>query len=100
MSGLDYGMLYDPEDARDNCGVGLVVDIGGRRSHSVVEKGLRLIEGMAHRGAENGDGRSGDGAGILLPGRRPAGRGLIPGRMGVPEFFPKAPFAALAEFES
>ena len=66
MSGLDYGMLYDPEDARDNCGVGLVVDIGGRRSHSVVEKGLRLIEGMAHRGAENGDGRSGDGAGILV----------------------------------
>ena len=66
MSGRDYGGLYDTEDARDSCGVGLVVDIGGRRSHSVVEKGLRLIEGMAHRGAENGDGRSGDGAGILV----------------------------------
>lgn len=58
--------LYDPADDRDSCGVGLAASIDGTRTHGIVETGLRLLENMAHRGAENGDGRTGDGAGILV----------------------------------
>ena len=44
----------------------MAVNIDGRKEHRIVEYGLELLENMAHRGAENGDGRSGDGAGILV----------------------------------
>lgn len=66
MGGNVTGGLYDPADERDSCGVGLVADMGGARSHRTVELGLELLENMAHRGAENGDGRTGDGAGLLV----------------------------------
>ena len=58
--------LYDPADDRDSCGVGLAVSMDGEKTHRTVEIGLRLLENMAHRGAENGDGKTGDGAGILV----------------------------------
>lgn len=58
--------LYDPADDRDSCGVGLAVSMDGEKTHRMVEIGLRLLENMAHRGAENGDGKTGDGAGILV----------------------------------
>ncbi len=58
--------LYDPDDERDSCGVGMVVRIDGLRSHDIVEKGLKVLENLAHRGAENADGRTGDGSGITL----------------------------------
>ena len=66
MSETRNGGLYNPADDRDSCGVGLAVNLDGSRSHRTVEIGLRLLENMAHRGAENGDGRSGDGSGILV----------------------------------
>ncbi|MDO5853203.1 MAG: glutamate synthase large subunit [Thermoplasmata archaeon] len=66
MSETEHGGLYDPADERDSCGVGLTVNMDGSKSHRTVEIGLRLLENMAHRGAENGDGRTGDGAGILV----------------------------------
>ena len=58
--------LYDPCYEHDACGVGMAVNIDGRKEHRIVEYGLELLENMAHRGAENGDGRSGDGAGIMV----------------------------------
>ncbi len=58
--------LYDPTDEKDSCGVGMVVDIGGRKGHDIVEKGLTVLENLAHRGAENADGRTGDGSGITI----------------------------------
>lgn len=58
--------LYDPSYEKDSCGVGMAVDTEGGRSHAIVEYGLRILENMAHRGAENGDGKSGDGSGILV----------------------------------
>ncbi len=58
--------LYDPADERDSCGVGMVVRIDGSKSHSIVEDGLRVLENLAHRGAENADGRTGDGSGITI----------------------------------
>ena len=43
--------LYSPENEHDACGVGLVVNINGSKYHDVVEKGLTVLENMAHRGA-------------------------------------------------
>ncbi|MFA4943103.1 MAG: glutamate synthase large subunit [Lentisphaeria bacterium] len=58
--------LYSPEQERDACGVGMVCDLKGRRSHAIVRQGLRILENLAHRGATGADARTGDGAGILI----------------------------------
>lgn len=58
--------LYDPEQERDSCGVAMVADIKGRRSHSIVADGLIALEHLEHRGAAGAEPNSGDGAGILL----------------------------------
>ena len=58
--------LYDPEYEKDSCGVGLAVNINGRKEHRIVEYGLRILENMEHRGAENADGKTGDGTGITV----------------------------------
>lgn len=58
--------LYDPAYEHDACGVGLVLNIKGGKSHAIVENGLRVLENMMHRGAENADNKTGDGAGIML----------------------------------
>ena len=58
--------LYDPENEHDACGVGLLVNIRGTKSHQIVEKGLQVLEHMIHRGAEGADPKTGDGAGIMV----------------------------------
>ena len=58
--------LYDPENEADSCGVAMVTDIKGRRSHSIVADGLTALEHLEHRGAAGAEANSGDGAGILL----------------------------------
>jgi glutamate synthase (NADPH/NADH) large chain len=58
--------LYHPENEKDGCGVGLVVNIKGGKSHDIVENGLQVLEHMMHRGAEGADNKTGDGAGILV----------------------------------
>ncbi len=58
--------LYHPDYEHDACGVGLLVDLHGRKSHDIVEEGLQVLEHMLHRGAESADNKTGDGAGITL----------------------------------
>ena len=58
--------LYDPNNEHDACGVGLVVNIKGKKSHDIVENGLQVLEHMMHRGAEGADNKTGDGAGIMV----------------------------------
>ncbi|MGH8675086.1 MAG: glutamate synthase subunit alpha, partial [Burkholderiales bacterium] len=58
--------LYDPAFERDACGVGFVANIRGEKSHDVVEKGVRVLEKLEHRGACGCDPDSGDGAGLLV----------------------------------
>ena len=58
--------LYDPRYEHDACGVGLLVNVGGRKSHRLVEKALQVLEHMVHRGAEGADPLTGDGAGIMV----------------------------------
>jgi len=57
--------LYSATNEHDACGVGMVVNIHGGKSHDLVDNALRVLENMEHRGAETRD-KTGDGAGILL----------------------------------
>jgi len=59
-------MLADPEDHRANCGVGVVFDLDGARTHDPVSDGIELLENLEHRGTTGADENTGDGAGILL----------------------------------
>ncbi|MEJ2379200.1 MAG: glutamate synthase subunit alpha, partial [Pseudolabrys sp.] len=58
--------LYDPALDKDSCGVGFVADIKGRKSHQIIEDGLKILCNLEHRGAVGADPRMGDGAGILV----------------------------------
>jgi glutamate synthase (NADPH) large chain len=58
--------LYDPENESDSCGVAMVTDFQGRRSHGIVADGLIALEHLEHRGAAGAEPNSGDGAGILI----------------------------------
>ncbi len=58
--------LYDPAFEHDACGVGFVVDMKGRRSHDIVQKGLQALLNLNHRGASGAEVNTGDGAGILI----------------------------------
>jgi len=62
----DKSGLYDPQYEHDACGVGFVVNIKGVKSHSIVEKGIQILENLVHRGACGCDPETGDGAGILV----------------------------------
>ncbi len=58
--------LYDPAREKDACGVGFIADMKNRKTHIIVEQGLRILENMDHRGAVGADPKSGDGCGILV----------------------------------
>ncbi|MCM2503794.1 glutamate synthase large subunit [Aureimonas altamirensis] len=69
--GEGYGLpraqgLYDPANEHDACGVGFIASMKNQRSHDVVEKGLKILENLTHRGAVGADPLVGDGAGILV----------------------------------
>ena len=57
--------LYQPCYEHDACGVGMVVNIHGSKSHELVDNALKVLENMEHRGAETRD-KTGDGAGIMV----------------------------------
>ncbi|MCG5245448.1 glutamate synthase large subunit [Methylorubrum extorquens] len=56
---------YNPAHERDACGVGFVADMHDRRSHAIVQQGLKILENIDHRGAVGADPTMGDGCGIL-----------------------------------
>ena len=56
--------LYQSQYEHDACGVGMIVNIHGNKSHELVDQALRVLENMRHRGAEVG--KDGDGAGIMV----------------------------------
>jgi len=57
--------LYDPWFEHDSCGVGFIANLRGSKDHSIVAKGIEILENMVHRGAVGAEKNSGDGAGIL-----------------------------------
>ncbi|WP_428031001.1 glutamate synthase large subunit [Ancylobacter sp.] len=71
ISHIDPGLpvaqgLYDPRNEKDSCGVGFIADIKGRKSHQIVQDGLKILLNLEHRGAVGADPRAGDGAGMLV----------------------------------
>ena len=58
--------LYDPAHEHDACGVGMIVNLNGSKSHELVDSAMRVLENMKHRGAEGADNKTGDGAGIMV----------------------------------
>ena len=64
-SKLDNQGLYQSSYEHDACGVGMVVNIHGGKSHELVDNALKVLENMEHRGAETRD-KTGDGAGIMV----------------------------------
>jgi glutamate synthase (ferredoxin) len=58
--------LYDPQFEKDACGVGFVAHIKGKKSHDLVQQGLKILNNLDHRGACGSEVNTGDGAGILI----------------------------------
>jgi glutamate synthase (ferredoxin) len=58
--------LYDPAFEHDSCGVGFVVNMKGRKSHTIIEQALTILVNLDHRGACGCEANTGDGAGILM----------------------------------
>src|SRR5260370_14761835 len=58
--------LYDPQFEHEACGVGFVVNIKGRKSHSIIQQALQVLLNLDHRGACGCEANTGDGAGILI----------------------------------
>ncbi|CAI8041042.1 Ferredoxin-dependent glutamate synthase 1 [Geodia barretti] len=58
--------LYSPETEHDSCGVGVVANIKGQKSHRIIEEGFEVLINLGHRGACGRDPETGDGAGILI----------------------------------
>ena len=58
--------MYNASNEHDACGVGMLVNIHGDKSHELVDSALKVLENMKHRGAEGADNKTGDGAGIML----------------------------------
>ncbi len=58
--------LYDPSFEHEACGVGFVVNIKGRKSHSIIQQAFQVLLNLDHRGACGCESNTGDGAGILI----------------------------------
>ena len=60
------GGLYNPQATHSSCGVGVLVDLKGTKSHQLVEDGFQILFNLEHRGARGAEEKTGDGAGMLL----------------------------------
>ncbi|MFN7390136.1 glutamate synthase large subunit [Brevundimonas sp.] len=86
---------YDPSSERDACGVGLVAAIDGKPRREVVELAIKSLKNVAHRGAVDPDGLSGDGAGLMVEAPqaffaeqvRTIGQALKPGPIAIGQIF-------------
>ena len=58
--------LYDPRNDHDSCGTGFIVNLAGTPDHALVEKGIGILSNLEHRCAIGADGKTGDGAGLML----------------------------------
>ncbi|HEY9185530.1 MAG TPA: glutamate synthase large subunit [Salegentibacter sp.] len=58
--------LYSPEFEHDNCGAGFICNLKGKRTNNIIHKAIDILIRLEHRGAVSADGKTGDGAGILI----------------------------------
>lgn len=66
MMRLEKQGLYLPEFEHDNCGAGFICSLKGIKSNDIIHKALEILDKLEHRGAVSADGKTGDGAGILI----------------------------------
>ncbi|KQT54456.1 glutamate synthase [Aureimonas sp. Leaf454] len=101
--------LYDPRNEHDGCGVGFIAHMKNEKSHSIVEKGLTILQNLTHRGAVGADPLMGDGAGMLVQiphaffEAEMAAKGValpVPGQYGVAHIFMPQDAGQRAEFET
>ena len=59
------GSLHRLSEEHDNCGMGAIANIHGKRSHEILDHALTAVSCMTHRGAVDADMKTGDGSGIL-----------------------------------
>jgi glutamate synthase (NADPH/NADH) large chain len=108
MAASGSATLYDPAFEHDSCGFGLVAQIDGRASATLVDTAFAALAKLSHRGGVNADGISGDGCGVLI--HRPAdwlralaaADGIVPGERfaaGLVFLDPAGGEAAVIEFE-
>ena len=64
--GIEKQGLYLPEFEHENCGAGFICSLKGIKSNDIIHKALEILEKLEHRGAVSSDGKTGDGAGILI----------------------------------
>jgi len=57
--------LYDPEHEHEACGIGMIANINGKKTHGIVQHAITILCNMEHRGGQSSDTSTGDGAGIL-----------------------------------
>ncbi len=58
--------LYSPDYEHDNCGAGFICSLKGKKTNDIIGKALDILVKLEHRGAVSSDGKTGDGAGILI----------------------------------
>ena len=63
---LPQPALYRSSFEHDNCGIGAIVDMKGRKTHKTVSDALSIVENLEHRAGKDAEGKTGDGVGILL----------------------------------
>ncbi|HSI66321.1 MAG TPA: glutamate synthase large subunit [Planococcus sp. (in: firmicutes)] len=68
MSKKEYPLpqgLYHPDQEHEACGIGMIANINGTKSHSIVQNAINILCNLEHRGGQSSDTSTGDGAGIL-----------------------------------
>ena len=63
---LEENHVYNEQDEHSSCGVGLIASLDGSETREIVELGVQALRVLYHRGAVDADGKTGDGAGILI----------------------------------
>ena len=58
--------LYTPSTETANCGAGFICSLRGEKTHDIIHKALEILIKLTHRGAVSADGKTGDGAGLLM----------------------------------
>lgn len=64
-TGLPKAPLYDERFEHDACGIGACVSIKGIKTHKIVDDALKIVENLEHRAGKDGEGKTGDGVGIM-----------------------------------
>ena len=58
--------LYDPQYEHENCGAGFICNLNGEKSNEIIHDALEILVKLEHRGGVSSDGKTGDGAGLLI----------------------------------